>query len=331
MVVEHRIMTLNQHRIALFAGIPLLSSLTTISSSAGETDFQMASSAGETDFQMEGNFELEFEPEADREESWAAELEFEYFLDADFDSSGAEISYSRAGIEIEGPILDLSYSRYDFDWTGAKQIGFSRGASNPWSDLHSLSLSSSAPFRLTDNLDLMIGAEVESAWESEIDSSFSYDLSLGLQWKFSENWGLTIGGEYTYHPDTSLGNEFLPMIALAWRQDAEEGWSASVGIPTEIRYIFNGSSSIVLQGSGEDGVFRLSNDSAVSPSGYAEWSQFGLGVFYEHKLDQHWKLSMGLSYSFEGEWRIYDKKGDRLATEDVGGALGFGVGIKRMF
>lgn len=249
-----------------------------------------------------------------------------------FDGQSGEYSYTRSDLALDLSFLSISYSRYDFSWTDAKSLDFANGATDPWSELQTLSLSTSIPYQIRDNLGLMTNLGVNMGWEEDTSNALSYDLSVGLLWEKSSSLKFMAGLAYGKHPDLDLRNELFPMFGVSWNEGVEKGWSASFGFPsTELRYTFSRNSSLALGLSGDGGSFRLSDNSLVAPKGYAEWNQFGVGLNFFQKLGKQWTLEAGATYNVDDEWRFFNADGTRISTKDADSSFGLNIRLNWRF
>ena len=251
---------------------------------------------------------------------------------ADLEDSSAEFGYSKLGFGAELPFVDLQYEAFLFDWNGASSWAPANGTSKPWDTLHQLRVDSRVPFELTDTLSMMVGLGGTLAWEDEASDAFSLSGLLGLRWQPSDIWVVMLGAGYNWHPDVDQRLPLLPLVGIEYKPDVETGFSAALGLPAmQLKYGFTPNNSISARLRGDGGIFRLANDSRVAPRGYAELSKFEVGLFYDHTVWSDWDLSLGASYAFENQLRIYDSGGYRISTTDADGAVGVTFGITKRF
>jgi hypothetical protein len=60
------------------------------------------------------------------------------------------------------------------------------------------------------------------------------------------------------------------------------------------------------------GIYRLAEDSEVSPSGLVEIQGYESGLFVDIRPVKQLKLSIGVDYHFGQEWEIQDAGGNDL-------------------
>ncbi|CAM2064862.1 DUF6268 domain-containing protein [Sulfidibacter corallicola] len=265
-------------------------------------------------------------PSARDPSSFSAQLSFANVADTGFTDQPGEFGYSRTGLELELPFLDVAYQRYDFSWSDAQSLDFSDGSGEPWSELQSLSLSTNQFVPLRENLGMMFGIGATMGWEDDTSDAISYDAAVGLMWQKSATFQLFAGVAYNWHPKVDLRFDLFPMLGLSWNEHATKGWSAAFGFPnTELRYAFNETSSLALALNGDGGLFRRADRAPAIEGGFVEWTRFGAGLSYRHHLTRRWAFVADVNYGFENEWRFYDADGHHFSTEDADESFGFNL------
>lgn len=246
--------------------------------------------------------------------------------------NNGEVEETKMGISFFMPAMlldDLSFefgagfSNTVYDWTDPKYFHFSRGK-KPWESLSYADVGC----RFTQFWDKawssFLGVNLISAWESEMNDSFSYGLTMGAMYHSIGGMSFVFGAGYFLQPgDNDL---IYPIIGVGWNRGGGDtkgiGFSGSVGYPeTEIRYTFNEWWTMRMNFESNLVMYRLEDDSWVSTSGLVEISGYSAGLFADFYPIEPLKLSIGLSYDFDREWNLMNEDGDDIGNVDVDNSI----------
>ncbi|MEM6792907.1 MAG: hypothetical protein AAF725_02940 [Acidobacteriota bacterium] len=264
--------------------------------------------------------------------SSALELELNSISGLDFTDGDASFDLQSAEASFEIFDFTLTAGIRDFSWTNARTLGFANGAPEPWEQLKTVSLRRTFNRPIRDRLFWTTSLGAGLSFEEESDDSYFADVVTAFVWSRTADWSFLFGVGYAWHSEVELEFELFPAIGFTYRGRAEEGFSASLGIPeTGMRYRFSPRSALSLGVNPNTFVSRLADDSAVSAAGYAEFIQFDLGFFYEHRFADRFELRVGPTLGLEGELKIHDSQGVLLSTEDLESAPGASLQLKATF
>lgn len=261
-------------------------------------------------------------------------LEFDLDAVSELEISGSVANFDLTATEatVELPWLSISAGLFDFDWENAEALDFTHGASQPWEQLTTVELRKTWLRPLNDRLIWMTSLGAGLSFEEETSDSHFADVLVAAVWNRSANWSFLFGAGYSWHSTIDVEFELFPALGFTYRPQAEEGFSASFGIPqTEMRYRFSPRSAMSLGADAQTFVSRLADDSAIAAAGYVEFLRFGLGLYYEHRVADRFELQVGPTYGFEGELKIHDSQGILLSTHDLEPTAGLSLKMSVAF
>ncbi|MEM9597182.1 MAG: hypothetical protein AAGD06_23140 [Acidobacteriota bacterium] len=266
------------------------------------------------------------------ETSAAFELDLTSVSELEFSDGNASIDLQSAQASFELGGLSLSVGIHDFDWTGAESLDFANGSVEPWEQVKTASLRYTFNRPISPSLFFTSSFGAGLSFEEESSDSLSADTFAAVIWNRSADWAFLFGAGYAWHAEVDLEFEVFPALGFTYRGQAEDGLSASLGIPeTSLRYRFSPRTALSAGVGVRSFVNRLADDSAVSAAGYAEFIQFDVGLYFEHRFGDHIELRVGPSYGVEGELRIHDSEGVLLSEHDLESALGVGLKLRVAF
>lgn len=260
------------------------------------------------------------------------ELNLAAVSELDFTDTAASFDLTSAEASFEIYDFTLSVAVRDFTWTGAETLGFTNGSEEPWEQLKTVGLRRTFTRPINEQLFFTASLGAGLSFEEETDESYFADVFAAVIWNRSADWSFLFGVGYAWHSKIDLEFEVFPALGFTYRGQAEEGFSASLGIPeTGLRYRFSRRSALSLGVGADTFVSRLADDSAVAAAGYAEFIRFDVGLFYEHRFSDHFSLRLGPTFGFEGEIKIHDSQGVLLSTHDLESAPGASLRLKATF
>ncbi|MEM9292404.1 MAG: hypothetical protein AAGD01_12040 [Acidobacteriota bacterium] len=259
-------------------------------------------------------------------ESTAIELEVSGVSDLGFEGSGAAIELLSQGVEIELPWFSLSGNFYEFTWEGAEDLSFSNGSAKPWDDLSRFEVRYDFHQPVSEDWAWIASLGGGVAFEEEISGSGYINTVLGASWNRSEDWGLFFGVGYNWHTTVDVEYELFPVFGVSYRERAEQGWSASLGLPqTGVRYRFASGAAISLTANVQSFVAKLAEDSEVASEGFAEFLRFDIGLNYEQSFGDRVALKVGPTFGFGSELKLHNSVGQLLSEHDLEASPGFSL------
>ncbi|OQY59814.1 MAG: hypothetical protein B6245_04775 [Desulfobacteraceae bacterium 4572_88] len=263
--------------------------------------------------------------------------------EAELDTSGpsGEVGKTGIGASLMVPLrlndhssleFEFSVEQSSYDWSATENIGFSNGR-EPWETLSSAGMGLKYVRNWNQRWSGLAGASLGAAWEKETSDALSYGAYIGAICRTGENLTWIIGAGVSLEPEKV---RILPLVGVSWNQvgpgEYQPGFSASIGMPkTEIRYSFNEVLDVYCNAEMEAGIYRLEDDSPVSPSGLVEMEGFSTGLFADIRPMKPLQIAVGLIYLFNREWELQDKDGDEISTVEMENAVGASIMLNWTF
>ncbi|WP_461209970.1 hypothetical protein [Desulfocurvus sp. DL9XJH121] len=239
---------------------------------------------------------------------------------ADFDDRDGGVSVARAGVSAFVDRFRLDYDLRTYHWDDGGELPLGGGSDEPWDSLHSLALSAQGGGHLGGAWGWFWTARGGAAWEEEMDDAFSAAAGGGVSYALGRDLSLRAGGVLALGP---LGWKALPLASLAWREGAEQGFSAGLGLPgSHVTYRFDSAWALRLSGTMEDGVWRLADDSAVERKGYLRESGIRAGLYALWSPLENLDLRFGPEWTFARSMSVYNDDGEKRSSYGLGSALG---------
>lgn len=235
------------------------------------------------------------------------------------DNQGRMAIYS-AGVTIKYWKLSFSYNHASFQWDDLGKIPFGNGRDEPWDILHGVNLGIRHNGVINDKWMYFLNGAVGSAFEEEMDF-FTFRLGGGAVYKFSPSLSARLGAGFIVN---KVDTRAIPIIGLAYRERAEDGFSVLVGFPkTEATYHFNEKLALSLAADFYRVAFtNLSEDSTVQSNGFASYDSIQAGLYLDFKPVDKFSVRVGLSHTLDNELKVYNDDGDEKGDYDVDGSLG---------
>lgn len=240
------------------------------------------------------------------------------FADGD---SGSEVEIFSTGTSFSLYGLNIGYDYTSFTWDKANFLSFGNEKDDPWEGMHSISLGYDRSGMFDKNWGYFFNIGGASEFEKETENSFSAVGLAALVCNIPE-WGMTfrIGGRTYYNP---VETETLPIISIDWNTRAGSGLSFSVGVPTQVAYHFSPKTALSLGISfGENGIYRLADNSTVEEKGYLEMEGMGGKLAFTFAPFEACTVTLGGVTNFDREYTIYDKNGDNGRSYKLDDAAG---------
>ncbi|MEM8960362.1 MAG: hypothetical protein AAGD38_02690 [Acidobacteriota bacterium] len=269
---------------------------------------------------------------AERAREMTLELNLSVVPELEITDSSGNFDLAIAELELELPFLSISVAQLDFTWNGAEALPFSGGSARPWETLTTVELRKDFTRPIRDDLFFTSSIGLGLSFEEEITDSYAANAFAAVLWNQSADWSFLFGVGYFWHPEVDVEFDVFPAIGVSYRQYAERGFWASLGIPqTGFGYRFSPASSLSLSADAQTFVSRLADDSPVAIAGYAELVRFDVGLYYEHVFGDRFEIKAGPTFGFEGELKIHDRQGVLLETYDLESVAGFSLAMAVRF
>ena len=215
------------------------------------------------------------------------------------------------------PYLDYSFTSLDFDNLAPKSVFGDE-------DLHKASLHGIL-YHQSAASQWLYGAWGRVSFASDGQDvgsdDFYYDLAVGAGYMFSDKLvvGLGIAG-------LELGSDasYLPGPMLYWKP-ADTVNVSLVGALFDATWQATDNLVLAVRGAPYGNSWNV-DDKGVSKQ--YDLSTYSLRLHAEHRIVKDLWLSVGIGYTFGGEFEVRDSSADRLFTDDLDGGLSASVGFR---
>lgn len=228
--------------------------------------------------------------------------------------------------------LSISYS-YDGYSFGSGEQGMA--ASNPWDDVHSMSVALPVRWGVDDNWSTMVIPSIRSSGESgsDFEETLTGGMLAGFSYRFSDR--LTIGPGIGVISQLEESATVFPVLIIDWRitdrlsLETGRGLAATVGPGLTLKYAASERWSMLVGGRYEKLRFRL-DDSGGNAGGVGEDTSFPLFASITYSFSHLTSLSLVGGAELGGELKQEDNKGRSVAEEsyDSAGFLGFTFSVR---
>lgn len=237
---------------------------------------------------------------------------------------------------------DASWSRFSlgwhsswYSWEDKDLLPFGNGREAPWDGLHVLTFMVNHRDRLSPRWSYFVQGALRSGFERELSRSVGVAANGGLIYAWSADWTVGLGGFIGVDPTTRFA--FSSTFAMAgpfiqYRNPRAMGFSGRLGFPqSELRYAVNPVWSAWLGLGIDSDTYRLADDSAVMPRGYARSRMFTTGLYLDITPTPALLLRLGPTYNFSRRLEIYDSGGDKRHSHDLDATVGFEARVSWSF
>jgi len=246
-------------------------------------------------------------------------------FDADFDNGGS-VSVDRVSTVATvnykpapkfGASMFMSYGFDNYHFSG--NTGF--GALDPWSQIHSLGVGGSIRKGLDDNWTVMGGAKVRFSAERSADPGDALTAGGWIGAAYRVNDRLTIGPGIGVASMIEDNPDVFPILIINWKITDEltmstgGGFAATLGPGVVVRWKPTNDWSFALGGRSEKTRFRL-NDQGVVPDGVGQETGTHLYASVTRHFGRHGQVSLAAGMKADGELRLENDNGDRIAKDD---------------
>jgi hypothetical protein len=263
---------------------------------------------------------------ADPARDWTVRATGSLVGQSELENDRGKVSVAQTGLAATWRWLTLAYSLRSYDFEDVARLPFGNGR-EPFDQLHRVVLSADHGGQIEGRWSWFGGATLASAFEEEMEDSYSGMVRGGVGYALDGDLDLRLGAAVSAHP---IGVRALPLVSLAWNRKAEQGWSALLGAPqTEARYRWNAAWATRAALGLEGGTWRLADDSPVRREGYFSEQGLKAGLYQDVNLTEAAFLSLGLTWSFARSMEVYNADGDKSGDWDLdpalGGSISFGL------
>ncbi|SDB02437.1 hypothetical protein SAMN05660653_00085 [Desulfonatronum thiosulfatophilum] len=249
------------------------------------------------------------------------------------DQGKVSVSHSR---------VDASYSRYTlswqtswYSWQDKHALPFGDARTDPWNDLHSLSLLVDQRGRLSSRWSYFVQGAIRSGFEKQISRSLGIAANGGVIYGWDEDWSLGLGGYIGLAPTSRFGfSSTFAMVGpfVQYRHPGATGFSARLGFPqSELRYTFNPVWSTWLGVGINSGTYRLADNNTVMPRGYVRAKTYTSGIYLDVTPTPSLTIRFGPTYNFGRRLDFYDSGGDKRRGYDLKAVPGLEAGVNWTF
>ena len=223
----------------------------------------------------------------------------------------------------------------DFDWSHRDDFVEDTGGRDPWDELYCLDLGVRRSGSLTAGLVYNLAAGITTAFEEDPDNSMSAYIGAYGAYAIGRKWMIFAGAFYSRHQEIVTDYDCVPVLGLSWNAGTADGLSVNLGLPsTDVTWHFSESTALALlveYNTMECGIYRLADDNAARPGGYAALTGADVSLRFDTCILEGMAVSLGLTQSVNREMDLYDNDGNNEETYDVEEQVGFAVSISRSF
>ncbi len=243
-----------------------------------------------------------------------------YAAGADIESDRGAVSETRESVSLTYRHFTLEQESRFFAWEDTESPAFGTRGEDPWDRLNSLGLKAGYKGRLGDHWGCLVEGGVSSAYEREMDGSLGANLLVVLNRRLSPDWRASLGLMAGAH---KVRYSLLPVLGADFRAEAEEGFSARLGLPkTELGYAFSGQWKVRGGIGMEGGVYRLSDQSPVERKGYVQTRGLVLGLYADWKPTRALTVTFGPRYELARDYSIFNDQGEKRNSYHLDNAWG---------
>jgi len=251
-----------------------------------------------------------------------AEVSVRPMLDADIEDFGTEVGLTKVGFSATYLCFTFNYTLNSYSWDDINDnLPFGNGTDDPWDTLHELEFGLRYIKPFDDGWSYFALASALLAYEDEINEAFGYEITAGLIYEPAPEWEFRLGTQVAYNEVSEC--KVYPIGAILWNQEAEEGFSAILGLPEScLKYHFTPDVSSKIEFSFDKDLYRLADDSTVAQEGYLEYEGLVLGVHLDINISENALFTIGTEYNFERGLALYGQDGQDMSSHDIDSAFG---------
>ncbi|MDG4812516.1 hypothetical protein P8629_05800 [Hydrogenovibrio sp. 3SP14C1] len=256
-------------------------------------------------------------------------LNYGYLDQASIQDSGGKFSNYSYDFLVQNALGYFGYTQWDLDWYDVDQLPFGNGQDQPINHLHKVSFGGKMAKSLSKKARWINVLGASSAYEVEMDDSYSVNLRSFVLYQYRSDVSLMAGAMYNYHP---VRSRLYPVLGLAYRAKAKQGFSAVIGFPR--LFVAYGLTERWKVSSGisyRQFMAKLSDDSAIEQQGYAELQSWKGDVMLSYQSGHHWGVDVFGHYSADYRFAFYNRQGHRQDQYEVQPTWGGGLKVRYQF
>ncbi len=278
----------------------------------------------------------------DDQDHWLDRLKFslhggaEYQFETDIDDGG-DFSVARGGVGITARTqintdvslsfrIDYNLDAYDFSGAAA-----GLGVSQPWDDIHTLSLGAILSVDAGNDWTLFGGPVLQISGESGADVGDSIQGGGLFAASYRASDSLTIGGGIGVVSQIEDSARVFPVFVLNWqindklslRNTSVAGAGTRNGL--ELVYDFDSNWEFAVGGAYQFKRFRLDDRSNVADEGVGEDSSIPIWGRLTYRVGANGRINFYAGAAFGGELRLETSGGSGIANSDYDSAAIIGI------
>lgn len=256
-------------------------------------------------------------------------LESGYLNQVGIRNAGGGFSDQFHNVQIQNLFGYVGYTQWDLDWHNVDQLPFGNGLDQPINHLHKLSFGGKLFKSLNENTRWINVVGATSAYETEMNDSYSVNLRSFLLYQYHADVSFLVGAMYNYHP---VRSRLYPIAGLTYRAKAKKGLSAVIGFPRLfVAYGLTDRWKVSTGVSYRQFMAKLADDSIIEQQGYVELQSWKGDVMLSYQPDAHWRVDAFGHYSADYRFAFYNRQGSRQEQYQVEPSWGGGVKVRYQF
>jgi hypothetical protein len=273
------------------------------------------------------------------QEGWNARLSvgFDYQIDTDLDVGG-EFDYWHTNVGLDAgrklgeswrADLRTGYRAFGYDFSGLA------GGIDPWDTIHVIRLNPVLTYLPSDKWQIWGGPIVEASLESGavLKDAIRAGGLLGATYQWTESFSIGLGALAVNQIED--GAEVHPILILDWSitealRFTTRSWTTRGGL-FELIYGFGEDWELGLSGGFHRERFRLDSGPAAFDEGVGEDEATIASLRISRFLGKGVRLDLFGGLTLDGEFRLEDEDGDKVAKSDYDNAAFAGAAISIPF
>ena len=252
---------------------------------------------------------------------------------SDVANKDAAYTLGCSALELSAGSIKGSFKLLRFSWDRPGEYVINTNGRDPWGNLYEVSIGANHGGMITERMSyaLMVGAT--SAYERELDDSFSFHGGGYGMFAINPKWSIAAGALYLKHQKVETDFEIIPVASVSWNTETSSGPSFTIGLPkTELTWHFSKITTLTIDTSAfEGGIYRLADNSPVRKKGYVEFSGTTCSLHINTLIADRIGLTAGLSQALSRKHKLFDHEGKNEIKYDVGKKPGFFVSMAMSF
>ncbi|MBT8344256.1 MAG: hypothetical protein KJO45_06010 [Sulfurovum sp.] len=252
----------------------------------------------------------------------------DFLSEANFKGYEGSVKTYKQRIQINNDIFGISYSRWDFDWSGESDLPFYKGKT-PIDSMNRIRLYANWPLRINDKWFMLNSVNVNSTYEKEMSDSYGAGLASFFSYKLDDDHAIQMGAFANYHPVKTLA---LPVLGYSYRARETDGLKMVLGFPRA--YVGYHLTPKILVNAGmvySQAVIRLADDSGIETKGFSEAKDYQANVGFRYEITKDFELNLDLLYAFKRDFTIYDQNSNEVDSYSIEPSAGGLLKLKYIF